>query len=58
MKLPACTKYSRHRFAWLADITLVTIKVNSNGKMVNYKRRGQYICECGQRRHGKAQSGL
>jgi hypothetical protein len=51
MKLPACTRYSRHRFEWVGDVTLTTIKVNM-------KRRGQYICECGQRRHGKAQSGL
>lgn len=57
-KQQACTRNTRHKWSWVGDITLKTIKVNGNGTRVNIKRRGQYICECGLRRHGAARSGL
>lgn len=53
-KQKPCTLGSKHKWIWVRNITISTIKYTPRGTTGHHSLRGEYKCECGEIRIGQS----
>lgn len=53
-KIKPCTLGPKHTWIWKRNVTLKRVNTTPRGTTVHLSRRGDYRCECGERKYGTA----